>query len=662
MTHPAIAALWGLWRAKQREGFKPLPRLTLSQWADAKRKLSPEGSAEPGQWITARAEYQRGMMDAVSDPKNEVVAAVLAAQTGKTDSLILNTLGYYIDQEASPILLVEPRVDDAKALSKDRIAPMLRDTPCLRGKVAESRSRDSGNTTLHKIFPGGHLTLGGANSPAGLAMRPIRVLLFDEVDRYPASAGSEGDPVSIATKRTSTFWNRKIVMVSSPTNEGASRIWDAYLETDQRRYFVPCPECGHHQTLRWEQVAWDKADDGRGLPETARYRCEDLDCNACWADGQRWDAVSKGEWRPTRANAAPGKVGFHLNALASPWKRLSELVAEWIEVQGKPERLQTFVNTVLAECWKVPGEAPEWQRLYDRREDWPANVVPAEALFLTAGVDVQKDRLEARVWGWGRGGQSWLIETRVMSGDTSRDVVWDELDKLLHDTWEHAGGALMKLTRLGVDSGYATREVAAWARRHVHDSRVMVTKGDNRGSAIVRAPSLDTTTHGKRLKGGVRPWMLPVDTLKASFYGWLRLDAPLDGRPHPPGYVHLSRHCTDDEIKQLTAEQRVRVTKKSGFTALEWQLVPGRRNEALDCRVIAHAAAITYGLERFGKKQWDRLAEMLNVATPAADQPETPAPPTVPVDAADPHAPRPVVAPAARAKPRARAVSRSSWL
>lgn len=606
------------------------------------------------------------MMDAVSDPANETIVAVLASQTGKTDALILNTLGYYIDQEPAPILIVEPRVDDAKSLSKDRIAPMLRDTPVLRGRVADARSRDSGNTTLLKEFPGGRLTLGGANSPAGLAMRPIRVLLFDEVDRYPASAGSEGDPVSIATKRTSTFWNRKIVMVSSPTNEGASRIWDAYLETDQRRYFVPCPACGHHQALRWEQVRWDKSPDGRALPDTACYCCEDLDCNARWGDGQRWDAVSRGKWLPTRPDAPPGKVGFHLNALASPWKRLSELVAEWLEVQGKPERLQTFINTVLAECWKVPGEAPEWQCLYDRRENWPANVVPAEALFLTAGVDVQKDRLEARVWGWGRGSQSWLIETRIMPGDTSRDEVWLELDKLLHDTWEHAGGALMKLARLGVDSGYATREVAAWARKHASDARVMITKGDNRGSAIVRAPSLDTTSHGKRLKGGVRPWMIPVDTLKATFYGWLRLDAPLDGQPYPPGYVHLSRSCTDDEIKQLTAEQRVRVTKKSGFTALEWQLIPGRRNEALDTRVIAHAAAITFGLERFGRKQWDRLAEMLNVAPAdpsAGDQPETPVPPTAGRDATPPSPSRPVVAPAARsAKSRPRAVSRSSWL
>lgn len=655
-----------------REGFKPPPKLTLSEWADTRRKLSQEGSAEHGQWITARAEYQRGMMDAVSDPANEVIVAVLASQLGKTDALILNTLGYYIDQEPSPILVVEPRVDDAKSLSKDRVAPMLRDTPVLRGKVAEARSRDSGNTTLLKEFPGGRLTLGGANSPAGLAMRPIRVLLFDEVDRYPRSAGSEGDPVSIATKRTSTFWNRKIVMVSSPTNEGASRISDAYLETDQRRYFVPCPHCGHRQVLRWPQVVWEKTPEGKGRPDTAGYRCEAEDCGTVWNDGERWAAVSAGKWRPTVIGGPARKVGFHLSALASPWKRLEELVAEWLEVQGKPERLQTFMNTVLAECWRVPGEAPEWQRLYDRRERWPTSVVPVEVLFLTAGVDVQKDRLEARVWGWGRHQQSWLIETRIMVGDTSRDVVWAELDRLLHDTWEHSGGALMKLTRLGVDSGYATREVAAWARRNYSDARIMVTKGDNRGSAIVRAPSLDTTSGGKRLKGGVRPWMIPVDTLKATTYGWLRQDAPLDGQAYPAGYVHLSRACTDDEIKQLTAEQRVKVTKKSGFTALEWVLVPGRRNEALDCRVIAHAGAISFGMERFGRKQWDRLASMLAVEpefveTPVMVVPKAPPPAEAEEGSEDP-SPFPtqqqrVVEPTVpRGRSRQRVSSRSPWL
>ncbi len=211
-------------------------------------------------------------MDTITDPGHEQIVLMLASQVGKSE-IILNTLGYYIDQEPSPILVVQPRVDDAKAFSKDRIAPMLRDTPCLRGKVADARSRDSGNTTLHKTFAGGHVTLGGANSPAGLAMRPIRVVLADEIDRYPASAGTEGDPLSLATKRTSTFWNRKIVMVSTPTIDGVSRIAAAYEETDKRRYFVPCGDCGHKQVLSWANVHWDKTEDGKHLPETAHYCC-----------------------------------------------------------------------------------------------------------------------------------------------------------------------------------------------------------------------------------------------------------------------------------------------------------------------------------------------------------------------------------------------------
>lgn len=609
----------------------------MSQWADSRRRLSPEGSAEPGQWVTARAEYQRGIMDAISDVVHEHVVLMLASQVGKSE-ILLNTLGFYIDQEPSPILVVQPRVDDAKSFSKDRIAPMLRDTPVLRGKVADARSRDSGNTTLHKSFAGGHLTLGGANSPAGLAMRPIRVVLADEVDRYPASAGTEGDPLALATQRTATFWNRKIIVVSSPTIAGLSRINAAFAETDQRYYFVPCPHCGHRQTLRWENVHWDKAEDGCHLPETASYCCEE--CGALWGDGDRWLAVQRGEWRATAASMS-SRPGFHLNGLYSPWKRLEEYVTEWVEAQGNAERLKKFVNTVLAEVYRQRGDAPDWQRLYDRREDWPADTLPQEALFLTAGVDVQRDRLECRVWAWGRGRQSWLADVRIIQGDTSRAEVWSKLDEVLDSSWGHASGAELKIARLAIDSGYATAEVYAWAKRHV--GRVIVIKGapDSFRQAI-GVPAAAEVSRQKRSRSGIKVWPVGGGYIKGQLYGWLRLDAPIDGQSYPPGYVHLPKWAGDDEIKQLTAEELVTEKSRHGFAKQVWSKVR-ERNEALDCWVYAYAAAAQMGMERFGEARWAQLEVTLGVepiASPAPKSSESAPVAAVAVDRAAPP-PRP---------------------
>jgi len=249
---------------------KPPPILTVSEWADQKRRLSSESSAEAGQWRTSRAPYQKGIMDALNESNVHSVVVMSSAQVGKTE-LILNVLGFHIDYDPSPILVIQPTLEMAESFSKDRLAPMIRDTKALRGKVKDAKSRDSNNTLLHKKFPGGHISLAGANSPASLASRPIRIVLCDEVDRYPTSAGSEGDPVNLARKRTATFYNKKVILASTPTLKNASRIEAAYEETDKRRYHVPCPDCGQFQHLKWKQIKWDKDK----LDYTAYY------CEAC---------------------------------------------------------------------------------------------------------------------------------------------------------------------------------------------------------------------------------------------------------------------------------------------------------------------------------------------------------------------------------------------
>ena len=440
--------------------LKPPPELSISDWADANRRLSSEASAEPGQWRTSRAEYQRGIMDAISDGSVESVVIMSSSQVGKSEALG-NAVGYYIDQDPAPIMVVMPTERDAEAWSKDRFSPMARDTPCLVGKIADPKSRDGSNKILHKRFPGGHLTIVGANAPSGLASRPIRILLCDEVDRYPFSAGAEGDPVNLAKKRTVTFWNRKIVLVSTPTIRGLSRIETAYLESDQRQYWVPCPSCGTHQVLVWGQVRWESAG-GEHRPETARYHC--VACDAAWSDALRWAAIRRGEWRAR----APfrGIAGFHLNEVYSSWVRLEAMVRAFLSARaGGDEAMKTFVNTSLGESWMESGEAPDWRRLYDRRERWAAGTVPEGGLILTAGADVQKDRIEVDVWAWGRGLESWLVDHIVIEGGPESAAAWAALAALLGRTWPHALGAELQIARLAVDTGYEAPAVYAWARR-----------------------------------------------------------------------------------------------------------------------------------------------------------------------------------------------------
>ena len=569
-------------------------------------------------------------MDAISDPAAETVVIMSSSQIGKSES-ILNMVGYHIDHDPAPIMVVMPTERDAETWSKDRFSPMARDTPCLQGKIADPRSRDGNNKILHKRFPGGHLTIVGANAPSGLASRPIRLLLCDEVDRYPFSAGAEGDPVNLAKKRTVTFWNRKIVLVSTPTSKGASRIEAAFEESDQRRFWVPCPACGAEQLLTWGQVKWDKDESGGHRPETARYHC--ADCEVAWKDETRWAAISKGRWIAD----APfnGTAGFHLNEIYSPWVRLEAMAKAFLSARaGGDETMKTFVNTSLGETWMESGEAPDWQRLQGLQEDWRAGTVPAGGLFLTAGADVQKDRIEVDVWAWGKGLQSWLIDHIVIDGGPGDQACWQKLSDLLGRTWQNASGTPMTIARLAIDTGYETAAVYAWARQ-VGFGQVAPIKGlegFNRASPVTGPTFVDATIAGKRLRRGARLWTVATSTFKAETYRFLRLDPPDEAGPSPqwggvsppkpspgdeerfpPGFLHLPGWVDAEWLKQLTAEQLVTVKNKRGFAKLEWQKLR-ERNEALDCRVYARAAAWILGADRWSDARWEELAAQFGVA------------------------------------------------
>ncbi len=532
-------------------------------------------------------------MDACSDPGVETVVVMSSAQVGKT-TFIKAVIGFHVDQDPAPILLLNPTLEMSETFSKDRLAPMVRDTPCLRGKIADPRSRDSGNTLLSKRFAGGHITMAGANSPASLASRPIRIVLCDEVDRYPPSAGTEGDPVNLSFKRSVTFWNRKRVLTSTPTIKGASRIETAYEQSDKRRYHVPCPYCRGFQTLRWAQVKWPE-----DKPAEAHYKCEH--CGSAITDADKIKFLREGEWR---AGAEfNGTAGFHLNELYSPWRKFGEVAEDFLAAKkGGRETLKTWVNTSLGETWEEDqGERPDWAQLQARAEPYKVLSVPQGGLFLTAGVDVQNDRLAVKVKAWGRDEESWLIYWGELYGDPSQPGgVWNELDAMLVRNYEHASGALLPITAASVDSGHHTHPVYNYCRKR--EPLVAALKGMGQvGRPVLSRPSVqDVQYQGAVIKDGVKLWPAGVDTAKRQIYHRLKLTKP------GPGYMHFPQGLDDEYYQQLTAEKLVtRYTQGVPHTEF---VRAHERNEGIDCEVYAYHAAIRAGM---GRIDWDKLEQAL---------------------------------------------------
>ncbi len=590
-------------------GLTPDPVLTVSEWADRHRMLSSRASAEPGRYRTARTPYMRAIMDALSPshPARRVVF-MKAAQVGATEAGN-NWIGFVVHHAPGPMLAVQPTVELAKRFSRQRVDPLFDETPELRERVQPSRARDSGNTMLSKEFPAGLLVMTGANSAVGLRSMPARYLFLDEVDAYPPSADEEGDPVALAEARTRTFsWRSKVFLASTPTTHGVSRIEREFEASDQRRYFVPCPHCGHFQWLKFERLRWEKEN-----PETARYICEA--CDGEIGEGHKEALMAAGEWRPTAEAADPGTIGFHLSGLYSPvgWLSWSDLARMWETAQGSIEAIRSFKNGVLGETWVERGEAPDWQRLYDRRETWPSGTVPAGVLFLTAGADVQKDRIEVDVWGWGRDLESWLVDHIVVEGGPEKAETWIAMEEVLTRTWVHANGVVLKVARLAIDTGYETSAVYTWARR-MGAAQVAPVKGVesfSRSSPVSGPTYVDATEGGKKIRRGARLWIVAGSTFKAETYRYLRLDRPTDeelanGGRYPAGTVHLPSWADTEWCKQLVAEHLVTVKTRRGFTKLEWQKLR-ERNEALDCRVYARAVAWILGADRWADAKWRDL-------------------------------------------------------
>lgn len=619
MTTPAFALYRETWRA----AFRPEPMLTVSAWADKHRRLSSRASAEPGPWRTSRAPYLREIQDALS-PSSSVqrVVVMKGSQLGFTEAG-LNWLGFVIHHAPGPVMMVQPTTETGKRVSKQRVAPMIEDSPALRGLVRDPRARDSGNTTAMKEFPGGVLVITGANSAVGLRSMPVRFLFLDEIDAYPADADGEGDPVELAERRTATFARRKIFMISTPKDAGSSRIEAAYLEGDQRRFFVPCLHCGAFQTLDFDRLSWPE-----GEPQKAVYACPH--CGGVHENNDKARMLAQGEWRATAAGDGR-TASFLISSLYSPpgWFSWGDVATQAEKAKGNAERQQVFDNTVLGLPYADAREAPEWEAIAARAEDYTPGTIPMGGLLLVCGVDVQRDRLEAEVVAFGRNGESWSVDYRVIHGDPHQPAVWRDLDALLDERFPHAGGGDLTVEKLAIDSGdgMTTQAVYAWAGKHGL-RRVMAIKGTARtAQTIGAARPVETGADGKARKvGGVKVTMVGVNLLKARFYAHLRQTpgdtdgVAGDGGEALFGVCHFP--CYDDEyFKMLTAESLEKRQNRAGFATLEW-VKTRPRNEALDCRVYAMAAALACGMERFADAHWtarERLAGTGAATAPRAE-------------------------------------------
>lgn len=621
------------------EGLRLDPEKLVSEWADEVRILSKKSSAEPGRWSTERTPYLREIMDVLSpaDP-TQVVVFQKPTQIGGTETGN-NWVGSIIDQALGPTMMVLPTSNAAKKASRTRVTPMIDETPRLRSKVREAKSRDSGNTILLKEFDGGILLFAGANSATELKSSPIRNLFLDEIEEYPPDVDGQGDPEELAEKRTDTFARRKIFKNSTPTIVGG-RIDRGYKASDQRLYFVACPHCGHMQNLRFERLRWETrkvwelvAGDGTGEIQAVAadtpgaverdtgelldvfYECEtgcridehlkpELLADEALGGKARWIAQNPG---PDRA------AGFKINALYSPlgWFSWRQIVLKFLDAQRDTSgtKLKTFWNTVLGEAYEEAGEAiePHWLK---QRVDQTRRIgeIPAACLLLFAGVDVQHNRLEAYVVGYGRDRVRFVVDRQVIFGSPALDSTWQSLEELLDKAYQHPGETSMRIERMAVDAsdGVTTHFVRAFARKWAATRRVIAVKGQAAaGKALIGRPTKqDVSYRGQVLKNGVELWPYGADTAKGALYACLKIAEP------GPGFVHIPHGLPDEFFEQLTAEKRV-TRYLRGQPRVEWVLERGRRNEALDCVCMADAAAESFGIARTA---WDKLEQLRNPA------------------------------------------------
>jgi len=630
-THPTAIAEYRRRLVESRNAImRPPPRMNVPDWADEYRYLSSSVGAIGGRWQTHRVEVARGPMMAVTEPGVTTITAMSCTQLLKTE-LLTNTFGYFAHLDPAPILLLEPKDEMAQAFSKERIAPMIASSPVLRDLMGNTNTRNKDDTQSFKKFPGGFLAMLGAGSPSNLAMRAIRVTLLDEVDKYETT--KEGDPVLLAEERTSTFSHSSLhIRACSPTWADTSRIGKSYVSSDKRRPYVKCPHCDHEQSLDFfRHVQWEKdPDTGEHFPETAAIFCEA--CGAEWTEAERvqimttegairhyqtrpfvhcgerqdprqerlWDWVDDGLRQVGYAKCK--KCGEHpvpndhagfagISKLYSPFITVKQLVEKWLEAKDDPEAKQTFYNTQLGELFEAEVQkAVHAHWLASRAEQYPAEL-PAGAIVLTAGIDVQPNgtnntgRLEVEVVAWGAGEESWSVAAEVFIGDPAKPEVWEELDKFLLKPFRHELGFDMRVSAACVDSGgHNAHEVYAFARARINRNIWAIKGASDRGNQWSPIwPGSEREKQHKKFRVGFRPIILGVNAAKEAIRQRLLIEEA------GPGYCHFPLGRSEGWFEQLTSEQ-LEVERKHGQSVRKWVKKKHVANEALDCRVYAYAA------------------------------------------------------------------------
>lgn len=565
------------------ELFRPPRAQTVSEWADNNRVLVSESSSATGRWNTDLAPYQREIMNAFVQPGVWQIAVMSPAQIGKTD-MMLNMMGRAIDLDPGPMLMVQPTVEEAEKFSKERISPTIRATPVLARKVNEEKSRDSGNTILEKGFPGGYIALVGANAPTGLASRPIRYLFMDEIDRFPRSAGTEGDPIKLAEKRTITFrHNRRIVMTSTPTIKGASKIERAYMSGTREEWRTQCPHCGEYSFIRFDDIKfkfkkYDLEGDRGYTVQSVEWECPNCHGHTGEYETKRQPA----KWVALKPEALSNGIrSFRPNPFMVPWSDWKEIAHEFLLAGKDPALLQPFHNLTLGESWEFNEQSGIPEQLMERRERYEAEV-PDGVLVLTMGIDTQDNRLEYEVKGWDRDEQCWGIEKGVIPGRADTPEVWAEVDALLDRGWARRNGMKMRILATFIDSGghhsdAIYRECARRASR-----RIWPIKGE----AGVGKPYVRPMKSGGAVQGGNIGFMIGVDAGKEAIIYASGVKEPGPRCMHFPDDPR--RGYDMDYFRGLISEKPV-IHRRGGQAVIVWEQLVAR-NEPLDLTNYARAA------------------------------------------------------------------------
>lgn len=593
-----------LWQYISKNGLKPLPKTSVSNWADNHRMLSSGISAESGKWKTSRAPYQKDIMNAFTEPGIHRVVVKSSSQIGKSD-MMNNVIGRFAHLDPCAIMMIQPTIDMAQDYSKTRIAPMIRDTKVLNNLFYDVKSRDANNTILSKVFPGGRLIMCGANSPAGLASRPIRILLADEVDRFPDSAGTEGDPVDLAAKRMTTFWNSCMGLFSTPTNEGSSRIDEEYLAGTQEEWQHKCPNCGEYHLLRHIDMTVDykeiKTPSGKKtvIVNDVKWRCPH--CGFSFSEKEMKQTPQK--YISRNADALKNGIrSFFVNGFTSPWMTWSKIMREWLEAKGDPEREKVIMNTVFGESYKQKGAFEDEQIFLRRRESYGAEL-PNGVLLLTAAIDTQDNRLEYEVVGWGKEEECWGIRKGIVLGAPNQDRTWKEIDNILDKTYHFADGKGLKVVRTFIDSGgHYTSDVYNYCQKNFHKQRFAIKGRGGPGIPLIYKIAKANNAKAPLI-------LLGVDDGKQQIMDRLSIDSPGPLYFHFPqdeGIKELSNRGYDDLYFKGIISEHKKVYKRNGVLREVWETTKNVRNEPLDLRNYNLACMKSL------KPDWGKLEMLVN--------------------------------------------------